>query len=276
MRKPTNRDFAIALGINESAVPRLLEAVRRGGIQGGAPDGDDAAVKAAAEAKAKADADAKAKGDEAAALKARAEKAEADLAKKNEADAAAKKKLEDDEAKKRGDFDKLTRQKDDEIAALKARADRADALEKASKERIDAAIAKLPDAAKKEIELVKDSLTPEKLEALVALKGGDTSIPIPPAPGVGNRGGRKDGGYELNPVTVEVLDELYEPEQTRQTAKHLGSFMRGTNPVFRWQGTGNDPKDTLSFINMMNKIAYNPLRDMMTASQERLFGKAGA
>ena len=274
MKQPTYRDLAIALRINESAVPRLLEVYRRGGVRGGAPDGDggkdDKGGKEGGGDKGDPD-PAAAAAKEAAALKERAEKAEKLLADRTAADEAAKKKAAEDDAKKRGDFDKLAAEKDAEIAKLKAQADRGAELEKASRTRVDAMIAKLPDEAKKEVDLVKDALSLEKLEAFVWAKAeaAGTGGGLPPAPGVGGRRG-KDDSHELHKETKMVLRRLSAPREALEIGSMLGKFDRDGDPVFRFRGTGDDEKDTESFIGFMNSIAVNPVREISDERMKRI------
>lgn len=235
------------------------------GLQGGAPDEQPKQEPLPL--------DDKAKPDDTAALKARAEKAEADAAalrakdkKRNDDESAAKKKAEEEEAKKRGEFEALMAKRD---AELKAANEEAERLRVATQKRIDAGIAKLGDAAKKEIEIVRGSLSLDKLEELVTIKLGDV-IANPPSPGVGT--GRRDGsgGHKIDPGTEELLVEVSASTGARETAKKLGEFKRDGDSVFRWRGTGDDRKDTMSFVDMLNKIADNPIRDMREKARDRV------
>lgn len=275
----TASDFAAA---STRFRANVRAAVVAGGVFGGAPD-DDAAAKAAAEAKAKADADAKEReadpvkkaAHEKAELKTRAEKAEKELAERKSAEAAAKKLAEETEAKKKGEYEKLLADREKENTELKKKAERADQLEKATQTRVDAMIAKLPDAAKKEVELVKASLSIDTLESFVATKLEAAGIGIaPPAPGVKQRGGRTDKGHELHPETIGLLEDISADAGALETGKMLGTFERDGTPVFRWKGTGDDRKDTVSFIDLLKKIAYNPLRELAAEQRKRVFGGA--
>lgn len=261
----------------ERFAANIAELVLRGGAQGGGPEEDEAAAKAAADKAAKDEADRKSKGgDDIAAIKARAEKAEKDLADRKAAEAAAKKKAEDDEAKKKGEYEKLLGEKEKELADLKAKAGRADELEKAALARVDAMIEKLPDAAKKQLAIVKDGLSLEKLEAFVSAQFGEGGIPLPPAPGVGSKKKQEDGTHELHKESKMVLRRVNAHPDALKVATRLGQFDRDGDPVFRWRGTGDDEKDTESFIAFMEAMSANPFRGGEDERLKRVLAATGA
>ena len=263
--------------ISQRSRANLDEALRRGGIMGGAPDADPANG-AQPHLPGTGGDTGKGGGDD---WKAKAETANAELEKlraankkRSDDEGAAKKKADEDEAKKRGEHEVLLKQRDAELAAAQAQTK---ALHEAAQARVERSTKRLSDAARKEIDLVKDSLPLDKLEALIdaKLEGGQViegGVVTPPAPAPG--GVRRDAkGHQLHAETVMILEDRGAGESKYQVGKALGAIPIGGGDVkFRWKGTGDDRKDTQAFIELLNKAAYNPMRDKTTAAHKRIFG----
>ena len=254
----------------------LDEALRRGGIQGGAPDAPPPEQKPLPGTEPPAP-----KGDE---WKVKAEAAQAELAKvqardkkRSDDEIAAKKKADEDEAKKRGEHEVLLKQRDAELAAAQAQAK---VYADAAAARVDRSIKRLSEAAQKEIALVRDSLPLDKLEAFIEakLEGGQTApiegggVVTPPSPAPG--GVRRDAkGHQLHAETVMILEDRGADESAYAVGKSLGAIpVGGGDFKFRWKGTGDNKKDTQAFIALLNKAAYNPMRDNRSAVHKRIFG----
>lgn len=225
----------------------LRDAIARGGLQGGAPEGDDASK--AAVAKELAEAQARARAAEEQVAKFKADEA------KRAADAKAK---EDAEAVEKGKHKELLAAREADLAAQKA------ALEAATKTiraGIEKKAAKLPEVAKKQYDLLKDSLTPEKLDGWLEtmLEGATPAAKAPDALTTGG-GKKKDGEHKLHPETLDILRE-HVPEVAmrieKEVGKRIGSFeiSKGGDHKFRWGGHEDDRQATVAFIDLMNHIA---------------------
>ena len=216
--------------------------------------------------------------DDAAAARAEAEKARAELDKmkakerkaKSEADARAKEKAAK-EAIENGKAAEELRRAHDELAQIRAEKE---ALETATRERIENTIKRLPEAARKDIELVKDSLPLDKLDAFVSMKfesagpqetaapdSGDKPAPsAPPTPGIKGADRSRSVGHEIDPVTREVLDEMHTSPRTVELSKELAVDSTGKFHI----GLGNkNPDDykanTGAFIHLLDSIKAVPI-----------------
>lgn len=213
--------------------------------------------------------------------KAQAIEAREALASRQAADARAEdkkrvaaKQAEEDEARKRGDFDRVLSTKEQELVALREANER---YATAAQERLTAKVGRLPEAVQAKLALVRDALPIDKFEALVEAELGGTApvdaAPLPPSPAVGSSGAPTGGDYQLHPETVGMLDDLYVPEHRRLIASKLGRFpVGGGDFKFRYQGTGDDRKDTLSTINLMNALSPGIDREARSEAHKRLFG----
>lgn len=266
----------------------MAEALRRG-VQGGTGDGDgtgDGSGDGAGGSGKPAQGDpplgdkAPPKDDATAAKLAAMQKENAELKaaeEKRVADAeAAKKKAAEDAAKKKGEYEPLLAKKDEELSEaerkLKAAVEENQSLKKAVVDRIEANIKALPEAAQAEIKLVRESLSLDKLQELVDLKakaaGGGTGDvpPRTPAPNPGGMGGghKKGKDYEIHAETRMVMEELYVEDGVFETSKNMGRIDMGDGDYkYRYRGTGDDKKDTKSFIGMLRGVAQRSKEDMV-------------
>ena len=187
------------------------EAVRRGGLVGGAPDGEQQQTDAN-----KPDAGA-AGGDKSKQLELElAEtKKKADALERKQRD--ADKKARDAEDAKRVEADgakQLLAERSKELEEAKARLDKLTAAETARAERLFAA---LPEPRRKALEGFKDAMTPEKWTALLEAEGGTGAAPtekapLPPPSGTAMPQSRtglgKDEHYKPSAESTKMLDEL--------------------------------------------------------------------
>lgn len=219
------------------------------------PGTDDAAANARKEADAAKAELARLKDSERAAKAADAKRAK---------DAAAKKAIEDGKAAE--ELDKANA----ELAELRAQKE---ALEAASRSRIDSSIKKLSAEAQADIELVKDSLPLDKLDAFVSAKleaaagpsdpaspepGDKPAAPpsAPPTPGVKGNDHSHKAGHEIDPVTREVLEEMNVSPRTIELSKKLGVDSSGK---FGWQRTDDERKNRGAFIHLLDSIKAIPV-----------------
>jgi hypothetical protein len=214
------------------------------------------------------------------ALEAKA-KAEADLAslregvkKKRDADARAAKAEEDEAAKKRGEFDRILQDRDDQLSKAN---ERIAAIDAATVKRIDTAIEQLPEAAKAEIALIRDGISLEKLEEYVNLKLTSVSnnqvntLPSP-SPSAGNKIAEVlDESTKIMNESKTFIEDLGGTQSTMAMTDLMKSFpVGGGKEKWRVGGTGDDDKDTRTFIGLMRKIGHNPWRDLEERRAARL------
>lgn len=198
-------------------------------------------------------------------------KAKAD-ARKRDQDKRTKKALE--EGKLQEELTKTT----DDLAAAQEKADK---LEAAAKARIARQVAKLPKEAQEEIDLVKDDLPFDKLEALVekrtaaavaaaAIDGvkakdkdksgdhGKTEGGGKPPPTIGVHGidATRDMGHEIHPETKGVMKALYAREQQFDTARALGI---SSDNKFGWGRSDDEQQSTANFIHLLDSIKAQPI-----------------
>jgi DNA repair exonuclease SbcCD ATPase subunit len=147
-------------------------------------------------------------------IKARAEAAErraADLEKQQRDRAEAEAK-----AKRDAELNSLAeakRQLEEVERREKEARERIEAFEKTEKARIDTLFQRLPDDAQKRMLQYRDAMPSDKFEMLVndeLSRGGMSSVdvPAPGAPAGRRRGARQTGARELDPMTIQILDEL--------------------------------------------------------------------
>lgn len=158
-------------------------------------------------------------------------KAKQDSKKKKEADAAAL---------KAGQHEQLLKER---TAALEAMEARIKSFEDATAARIEAMVKKLPEAAQKEIDIIKDSLSADKLETFVAAKlesqsataapqepTTDTKKKAPPPSYVSTRN-LKESDDHVHPETKILFRRLSAPSTVYDMAKHVhGVPMNQRNP----------------------------------------------
>ena len=209
----------------------------------------------------------------------RALKAEADLAalregikKKRETDAKALKEEESAAALKRGEHERVIKETSAELKAANARLD---AIKEATLARINAAVDKMDDKSKAEINLVKDSLPIEKLEEYVALKWA-VAQPLKPGapPSPSPTSGAKGPAAPDDPVMKEArafIDDLGGSASTVAMSEMMKAFPVGDGKEkYRFMGTGDDDKDTKSFIKLMRKIGHDPWQELHERQASRL------
>lgn len=189
-------------------------------------------------------------------------------AKRKQQEAATQKEKETAEALKRGEHEKLIAELQEK---LKATESEIGSYRKAAEERLNKKIEALPEAARAELELVRDVLPHDKLEKLVELKSApqaqteemksdDDYTPAMPAPSTSAGGPRREKD-PLHPGTVHILKALMAPESVFEMGRQATSFLsdRQTGDhKFRWSGTGDDGEDTRRFIRFVAAGAADP------------------
>lgn len=186
-------------------------------------------------------------------------------ARKRDADSRVKKAAEDNKLK-----DELTRTSEE----LEKARERAEALEEKARARVDRMLAKLPKEIQEEIELVKDDIPLDKLEALVEKRssssmkkpddgksdnkpdGGDSGGgKPPPSVGVGGTKPKTNDGHQLHVETKDVLHDLYAKPRHYDVAEHLGVSAEGK---FGWGRSDDEHQNTANFIHLLDRIKAQP------------------
>lgn len=192
----------------------------------------------------------------------------------------ARRKADEEEAKKRGEHERLLSEKEQKLAEYE---ERIAAIEAAQTKRIDSMIASLPESVQNEIGVIRGALSLDKLEEFVMLKTKpadgsdkkpDASGNPPPPPNPARRKQGEDRGYKLHEETTLVLDRLYaKPSVFEITAKNMGEARNGAGELdvkFGWRLSDSHESNVRQFIDLLDTIAYNPMRDRAAAQRKRV------
>lgn len=202
------------------------------------------------------------------------------------ADAAKRAQAAKDENKLQ---EELTRTAD-ELAKAN---ERLEAIEQATKNRVEAKISKLPKDVQDEIELIRDSVAIDKLEAFVDKRAATTASSSSDGDdkAKGSAGGGANGvkpkvtrpvgvhnadvrkvGHQIHPETKETLLDLSARDHHFKVAERLG--YTESDGKFGWGRTEDQRETTANFIGLLDSIKAKPVGgDDPDALYERMLKK---
>lgn len=223
-------------------------------------------------------------GSDNAALTARLDAIEKENRELKAAQDADKRKRNAKKAEADGKLKEELEKSNEELAKLRERNER---IEKATRERIERNIAKLPEDARADIELVRDDLSIEKLEALVDKRMGSTKSVdedkdkdkdqddkdkkvAPPAPGVRTTNSEPNVGHEIHAETKNIMRAVYAKPEAYEISKHIGVDSVGK---FGWGRTDDENENKANFINLLDTISAQPVGGVpSSAKYNRILG----